>query len=134
MDNLTLAFKMYDSIIFFWNFFIPGAIAITGWVFASEDRWPLGKRIAVAFSYSGSTLVNLVGLWRSYRALDNILDALRSAPTPTTLNPAVFQATVDRLELGPWWVTMVFHLVVDAIVLYFVLHTAARTRTARPKK
>jgi hypothetical protein len=45
MDDLALGLRMYDSILSFWNFFVPGAIAITGWVFASEDRWPLAKRL-----------------------------------------------------------------------------------------
>ncbi len=130
MDDLALGLRMYDSILSFWNFFVPGAIAITGWVFASEDRWPLAKRLAVALSYFGFTLVNLLGLFRSYRALESIVDALSSASFSTTLNKEVFNAIVNRLELGPWWVTMLFHLAVDAIVLFFVLYTAAKPRRA----
>jgi hypothetical protein len=81
-------------------------------------------------SYFGFTLVNLLGLFRSYRALESIVDALSSASFSTTLNKEVFNAIVNRLELGPWWVTMFFHLAVDAIVLFFVLYTAAKPRRA----
>jgi hypothetical protein len=74
---LELAFKVHGQIIDFWNFFVPSAIALLGWVFAGKDPWPWTQRFAIAIAYVGFVIFNLYGLLKSYGMLETLVAELR---------------------------------------------------------
>jgi hypothetical protein len=128
---LDLAFRVYAQIVDFWKFFVPSATVLLGWVFARKDPWPWAQRIAVAIAYGGFAVVNLRGLVQSYRMLETLVEEIAAAGGMPGLTEVAFDATVRRLDMGPWGLAIAFHVVVDLIVLYFIL-IASGKRNAPP--
>lgn len=124
---LELAFKVHGQIIDFWKFFVPSAVALLGWVFARKDPWPWNQRVAVAIAYGGFVVFNLYGLVESYGMLETLVAELNNAKAAPDMTEKAFRAAVSRLDMGWWWkIGIVFHIVVDLIVLYFILIWAGR--------
>jgi hypothetical protein len=134
MDMLELAIKIHDQVVNFWQFFVPSAVALLGWVFSRRQPWPLAQRIAVAVAFMGFAIFNLYGLIQSYETLDTLVTELSALNGETKLTPTAFHAMINRLSMGwGWKIGIVFHLVVDVIVLYFILVWARRSSDSQPE-
>ena len=120
MDAIAIAFKLHDGINFYWNFYVPACIAILGWVFARKDPWPLEKRVAISILFIGFTAFNLIGLFKTYTALEAVIGELQWPAGPCGPGPSVRDAVTTRLDMGPWPWGLAFHILVDAVLLYFI--------------
>jgi hypothetical protein len=125
---VDLAFKTQEQIMDFWKFFVPSIMVLLGWIFSRKYSWSWLQRIGVAVAYSGFMVFNIDGLFESYVMLSVIVDQLKSLNMPPDhMTWLVFNAVITRLDLGESWkYGMVFHIVVDFIVLYFILIEAGQ--------
>jgi hypothetical protein len=127
---LELAFKVHAQIIDFWKFFVPSALVLLGWIFTGKDPWPWTQRVAVAIAYVGFVVFNVHGLVESYGMLETLVTELKASKGIPGLTDKAFEAVVARLDMGRGWkFGIVFHIVVDIIVLYFILIWSGRERT-----
>ena len=129
MDEVGIAFKLHEQINFYWHFYVPSTIALLGWIFAGTGSWPWNKRIAISVAFAGFIVFNLLALVKSYTALEAVVNELRSSSAASALNTEVLSATISRLDMGPWEIGIVFHLVLDFGVLYFILIWSGRKIT-----
>ena len=132
---LDIALKLHGEVIDFWKFYLTYAVILLGWVFSRKEPWPWAQRLAIAIAFVGFVVFNLVGLVKSYRALGvvvsqieilakarNTTDAALAAMAKTwNMTDATLAAVVQRLDMGPWPLGIAFHIIVDAMVLYFIL-------------
>ena len=126
MNAIDIAFKLHDGINFYWNFYVPSCVAILGWVFSRKDPWPLVKRVAVCFLFIGFTVFNLIGLIKTYTALEAVICDLKWSNTALGLSQSVLNAVTKRLDMGPWRWGLAFHIFVDLVVLFFILVLSAK--------
>ncbi len=135
MDAIDIAFKLHDGINFYWNFYVPACVAILGWVFSRKDPWPLIKRVAISTLFIGFTAFNLIGLTKTYTALDAVIGELTCAADTPGLSQTVLKAVTRRLDMGPWRWGLAFHIFVDLVMLYFIFVQSGKripTRTISP--
>ena len=121
MNAIDIAFQLHDGINFYWNFFVPACVAILGWVFSRKEPWPLDKRVAVSILFIGFTVFNLIGLYKTYTALDAVVRELECATDIPDLSQPVLNAVTNRLRMQAWRWGLAFHILVDLVVLSFFL-------------
>lgn len=127
MDEMEIAFKLHEQINFYWHFYVPSAIVLLGWIFAGTGSWPWNKRLALSVAFAGFVVFNLLALVKSYTALEAVVNELRSSSVASSaLNAEVLSAAIIRLDMGPWEAGIVFHLVLDFGILYFILIWSGR--------
>ncbi|MBO1924418.1 hypothetical protein [Thiomicrorhabdus sp. 6S3-12] len=132
MSDLEIAFRLNDQILTFWQFYVAWSAGVIGWVFSRSRPWSLQKCLGVAAGVMIFNVFNLVGLYKTVSSLSLILTAMRDQAyqVPAGLTDAVFYATLQRLEVGHWYMNIGPHLVADAIVLFFILVVARRVPRA----
>jgi hypothetical protein len=121
MTMLELALRVFEEIVHFWEFFIVSIIAIVGWVFSRDSAWSDLQRWAVAAAFTGCVVFNLIGLKSSYMALEVVVSELKHQPANPTITQKTTLAMIKRFSLRFWMVGLVVHIIIDAIVLYFIL-------------
>ena len=118
---LDIALKLHGEVIDFWKFYLTYAVILLGWVFSRKEPWPWAQRLAIAIAFVGFVVFNLVGLVKSYRALGVVVSQIEILAKARNTTDATLAAMVERLDMGPWPLGIAFHIIVDAMVLYFIL-------------
>lgn len=128
MGDLEIAFRLNDQILTFWQFYVAWSAGVIGWVFSRSHRWSLQKCLGVASGVMIFNAFNLVGLYKAVSSLSLILAAMQDQAyqIPAGLTDAVFHATLQRLEVGEWYMNIGPHLLADVIILFFILIVARR--------
>ncbi|WP_157117896.1 hypothetical protein [Oceanicoccus sagamiensis] len=127
MTDLDIAYKLNSEIVTFWQFYVAGMSGVVGWVFARDSSWPLPKRVGVVVAVVIFMIFNISGLYRTTSALHDIIvvmfaDCYEAPKDVSTLS--IFHAVRNRLDSGDWYMHIGPHLLVDAIIIYFVLFVA----------
>ena len=128
MDDLSIAFRLNDQVITFWQFYVGWNAGVVGWVFSRETAWSKQKRWGVGLGVLLFNIFNISGLYRTTSSLHDIVNSMkldgyvnRSLVTPEILNSAIL-----RLSTGDWWLHIGPHILADLIVAYFVLIVASK--------
>jgi len=128
MTDLDIAYKLNSEMVTFWQFYVAGMSGVIGCVFARDSSWPFAKRFGVASAVTVCMIFSISGLYRTTSALhDTVLVMLTEGYlAPEGVTASIFQAVLTRLNSGDWYVHIGPHLVVDAIIIYFVFIVAGR--------
>lgn len=119
---LDLAFKLSDQIVGFWNFFVVFATVLVGWVFSRKTPWPPLQKTAIAIGFIIFIFFNLIGLTSSHKALQVVVNELNSSNSGVDqITDTVVIAMKQRFTMRFWPLDIVFHIVVDVILLWFIL-------------
>ncbi len=126
MDDLGIAFKLNDQVITFWQFYVAWTAGVVGWVFSREAAWPSQKRSGVGLAILIFNVFNISGLYKTTSSLSTVIEAMTddSYKLPLNVSGEVFQAALQHLSSGDWYLHLVPHILADAIVLYFVFVVA----------
>jgi hypothetical protein len=119
---LELALRIFEEIVHFWEFFIVSTIAIVGWIFSRNSAWSDLQRGSICLAFLVGVAFNLIGLIRSYMALNIVISELKHHPDIPEITPRTTRAIINRFSMGYWWIIGIFwHLVIDLIVVYLIL-------------
>ncbi len=132
MDDLSIAFKLNDQVITFWQFYVAWTAGVIGWVFARESAWSSHKRIGIGLGVLIFNIFNISGLIRTSSSLSKVMSAMRDEAyklSPDVSEP-VFQAALTRLSTGDWYLQIGPHILADLIVLYFIFIVAKKEPSA----
>ncbi len=124
---LDLAFKLFDQIVRFWNFYVVSATVLVGWVFSRDDPWSNLQRWTVTIAFLGFVVFNLIGLISSYKALQVVTHELKITHNLEALGITrkALNAMVERFSMRYWKIGILFHIIVDGIVIYFLCIVSA---------
>lgn len=132
MDDLGIAFKLNDQVITFWQFYIAWTAGVVGWVFSREAAWPFQKRIGIGMAVLIFNVFNISGLYKTSSSLSTVISAMsmETYKAPQGVTEQVFQAAIQRLSTGDWYLHIGPHIVGDLIVLYFIFVVAKKNPAA----
>lgn len=132
MDDLSIAFKLNDQVITFWQFYIAWIAGVVGWVFSREHGWRLAKRLAVGVGVTIFNIFNISGLLKTSTSLATVISTMGADnyPLPVTVTRPVFEAALCRLDTGPWYYHIGPHILADLLVMYFIFIVAKHNPVA----
>lgn len=130
MNDLDIAFKLSDQLYTFWQHYIIITASIVGWVFSRKEAWELNKRIAVMITAVVFFTFNIYGLSGVIINLDQIIVELakidKAIINSAKISEAVFKIALDRLEPQSVFINIGLHVLVDAIIIFYILHLAGK--------
>lgn len=129
MDDLSIAFKLNDQVITFWQFYVGWNAGIVGWVFSRDAAWSHQKSIAIGISVLIFNVFNISGLYRTTSSLSSVINSMKASEYQISdgVSVEVFWVTIERLSTGDWYLHIGPHLIADAIVAYLIFVMARRT-------
>ena len=132
MDDLSIAFKLNEQVIIFWQFYIAWTAGVVGWIFSREHGWLLAKRIAVGVGVTIFNIFNISGLLKTSTSLATVINAMSADNylLPDTVIRPVFDAALSRLSTGAWYLHIGPHILADMLVMYFIFVVAKHNPVA----
>ena len=128
MDDLSIAFKLNVQVITFWQFYVGWNAGVVGWVFSRDAAWSNQKRLGIGLAVFVFNIFNISGLYRTTSSLSSIIASMKGDgyQLPSGVSVQVFNAAIQRLSTGDWYLQIGPHLIADAIVAYFILIVARK--------
>src|SRR5262245_14594581 len=114
---LSAGYNLLDWLNFYWNFYVGSVAVLIGWLFSAKTPWVKLQQAAVTFVFLGFVVVSLIALRKTYRALDATTSDLR---VRWGTDEPFKRAIITRLSQKGWGVAICFHVLIDAVVIYFV--------------
>ena len=68
-DRYDLYLHFNDKVLFFWNWYTVGIIAVVGWMLSSEKKFSWSMKAIISFVFLTFIGMNISGLVRSYKLL-----------------------------------------------------------------
>jgi hypothetical protein len=92
-----------------------------------DTAWPELQRWTVMIAFLGFVVFNLIGLISSYKALQVVVHELKITRDLKVLGitSKALTAMVERFNMKYWQVGILFHLIVDGIIIYFIYSVSA---------
>lgn len=117
-ELLDLLLKVGDHANFYWNFYIVGVVAITGWLLTRNNPLRLPVQIIITVAYLCLSVLNLFVLTDLFSFQNDIALELKAQTIRESFATDPLYERICAMNFRrAIWITWIFHVVIDSSML-----------------
>lgn len=117
--------KLETRINAYWTYWSVAVIAMGGWLFSGKSGLNGGSAAVVAVGATAFFLCNLAVLWQATQLVVGVRDEIRLRSAALSFASQQLRAALSKDDLQfRLQITVLLHLVIDAVVLWSLFHAA----------